>query len=108
MTFIENLKRICTEKNTSPTALCKSLGYSTSKVGAWYNGSLPKERVMIELANALDCSVMDFFVDEEDLEEEEPLSDDELDILNIYRNLDRENKHKFMAMVYGYESSNIR
>ena len=66
MDFAENLKRICDEKGTTPTALCKELGLSTSKVSAWYGGSLPKQDVMVKLAKKLDCSVMDFFYDGED------------------------------------------
>lgn len=57
MDFAENLKRICDEKGTTPTALCKELGLSTSKVSAWCGGSLPKkpllskERIMFWLVS---------------------------------------------------------
>ncbi len=34
MIFAENLKRICATRGTNPTALCKELGLSTSKVNA--------------------------------------------------------------------------
>ena len=61
MTFAENLKKLCKQNHTSPTAICKELGLSTSKVSAWYHGSLPKEKVMAALAQRLGCSVSDFF-----------------------------------------------
>lgn len=64
MDFGENFKRICKERNTSPSAVVKKLGYSTSKVTAWYHGSLPKQDVLVQLAKELDCDVMDFFQDE--------------------------------------------
>ena len=109
MTFAENLKRICDERGTTPTALCKELGLSTSKVSAWYGGSLPKQDVMVTLAKKLDCSVMDFFYDGEDGEqiliEVMPARKDEdlADILRIYAALSRRDKHDFMSMVYEFE-----
>lgn len=102
--FKENFNRICREKGTTPTALCKKLGESTSKVSAWNNGSLPKEEMMLRLAQELNCSVMDFFADDISEHTIEPENDDETDILRIYRLLDRRAKHEFMTMVYEFES----
>ena len=106
MTFGDNLKRICKEKGTTPTAIMKKWGLSTSKVSAWYEGSLPKQDMLVRLAEELDCSVMDFFADEEDLVEKEivPTDEDEKDILRIYRSLSRRSKHEFMSMVYEFEN----
>lgn len=104
MTFADNLKRICVLRNTNPTALCKELGLSTSKVSAWNKGSLPKQEVMILLAQKLECSVMDFFADEEDIHKIQPVDEDEEDILHIYRSLSRRAKHEFMSMVYKFEN----
>lgn len=104
MTFADNLKRICSERGTNPTALCKELGLSTSKVSAWYNGSLPKQEVMLMLARKLDCSVMDFFADEEDLHEPKAVNEDEEDLLRIYRSLSRRARHEFMSMAYEFEN----
>ena len=106
MTFEENLKRICREKGTTPTAILKKWGLSTSKVSAWYKGSLPKQDVLVRLAAELNCSVMDFFADEEDVIEKEivPDNEDEKDILRIYRSLPRRVKHEFMAVVYDFEN----
>ena len=104
MDFATNFKRICTEKGTNPTAVCKELGVSTSKVNLWNNGSLPKQEMLVKLARHLGCSVMDFFADEEDLRKKaEPENDDEFDILRVYRMLDRRAKHECMAMVYEFE-----
>ena len=61
---------------------------------------------MMMLANKLNCSVMDFFADEEDLAitPPKPRDEDEEDILRVYRALSRRNKHEFMAMVYDFEA----
>lgn len=102
MTFRENINRICKERGTTLSAVTRSMGLSSSKVTAWNNGSLPKEEVLLSLAQALNCSVMDFFADKEDLPETKPTNEDEEDILRIYRSLPRRAKHEFMAMVYGF------
>lgn len=106
MDFATNFNRICKEKGTSPTALVKALGVSTSKVNLWNNGSLPKQEMLIRLAQELGCSVMDFFADEDEIiakQTAEPKDEDENDIIRVYRMLDRRAKHEFMSMVYEYE-----
>ena len=64
MSFGDNLKRICTERGTTPSAILKKWGLSTSKVSAWYAGSLPKQDILVRLASELNCSVSDFFSDD--------------------------------------------
>jgi len=106
MKFHENLKRIANEKGTSPTAVLKEMGVTTSKLAAWNRGALPKEEMMVRLAGALGCSVMDFFWDESDDRSKEEIvgkDDDERDMLEIFRSLDRREKHDFMSMVYEFE-----
>ena len=106
--FGKNLKRICNERGTSPTKLVVGLGYTNSKVNLWNNGSLPKAEMLVKLAEALNCSVMDFFRTEDEWGTQsqaipEDDDDDEEDILRIYRALSRRSKHEFMSMVYSFE-----
>lgn len=116
MDFATNFRRICQEKGTSPTAVCLSIGLSSSKVNLWNNGSLPKQPILVKLAKALDCTVMDFFADEEDLlspstlvsNVEFALDDDEKDIIRLFRMLDRKKKHEFMSKAYAYEAEMLR
>lgn len=103
MTFKENINRLCKQRGTTLTQLLTSVGCSSSKVTAINNGSLPKEELMVTLAKALDCSVMDFFADEEDIRVDLELhNEDEEDIITIYRDMPREEKHKFLARMYAY------
>ena len=113
MNFGDNLKRICTERGTSPTALLKSMGVATSKVAMWNSGSLPKQEMLVRLAKELNCSVMDFFADDADLAAQnsnktntdtEPKNEDESDIFRIFRSLSRRAKHEFISMVYEFET----
>ena len=108
MQFHENLKRIANAQGTTPTALLKEMGLSTSKISAWNKGALPKQETMVQLAERLGCSVMDFFWSEEDearlaaAAQVQPENDDEADLLQIYRSLSRREKHEFMTLVYDF------
>lgn len=107
MTFKENFKRICAERGTNMTHVVKEVKGSSSFTSAINAGSLPKEVEMVEMAKMLQCSVMDFFADEEDLApstKNPPQNEDEEDMVRIYRSLSRRNKHEFMTMVYEYEN----
>jgi transcriptional regulator with XRE-family HTH domain len=116
MDFATNFKRICKERGTTPTALCKQLQLSTSKANAWTTGSLPKEPMLILLAKTLNCSVMDFFADDEttsapirDIPNVEfALDEDEMDIIKLFRKLSRKEKHEFMSKIYWYEEQLIK
>lgn len=108
MNFAENLKRICDCRGTTPTSLLKELGLSTSKVTLWNNGSLPKYDLMRRLAEALNCSVQDFFAEQPECQNDPVLTDDEQDILRVFRALDRRAKHEFMSMVYEYERRGVQ
>jgi transcriptional regulator with XRE-family HTH domain len=114
MDFADNFNRICKERGTTPTRLLKEMKITTSKVTAWNNGSLPKQDMLIKLAQALDCSVMDFFADDEVTHTpimvstpnvEFALDEDEMDIIRLYRSLPRKTQHAFMVAAYNYEQS---
>lgn len=115
MDFATNFKRICQEKGTSPTRVLTELGLSTNKVSLWNKGGVPKGDVMVRLAKHLECSVMDFFADEEDLENartisnvEFALDEDEKDIIRLFRTLSRKQKHAFMMQAYEYEETMLK
>lgn len=101
MTFKENINRICKEQHTFLSTVIKEIGLSTSKATAINNGYLPKEEIMNQLAEKLNCSVSDFFASEHDLMYD--LNEDEKDIITVYRKLNRKKKHEFMAIVYDFE-----
>lgn len=105
MDFATNFKRICHERGTTPTRVCLELGLSSSKVNLWNKGGMPKGDVMVRLAQKLECSVMDFFADEEHLisKTEFALDEDEKEVIRLFRMLSRREKHEFMTRVYDYE-----
>ena len=122
--FIINLDRICKSKGISITKMLKELGWSTSKVTLWNNGSLPKMDTIERIAEFLEVPVSEFFTDpdapfpgdpHEIIQAEkasqayamnEPvftLSEDEQDIIDIFRTCSRREQHEIMAMIYKYE-----
>jgi len=107
MSFAQNLKRICNARGTTPTAVLKKMGVATSKVAMWNSGSLPKQEMLVRLAEELNCSVMDFFMTEEEVAEQERtdniLDEDEKEIVRIFRMLPRRDRHEFMNAVYEFE-----
>ena len=96
--FYQNFKRLCDEKGTTMTKIVESLGISSSKVTAIKKGSLPKEAMIKDFAKALDCDVMDFFVDTE--RPTYQLDEDEVEVIKYYRNLDKVKQHEFMYHFY--------
>ena len=105
MTFAENINRICAERGTNLTAVIKQIknGQSSYTTAINRKGSIPNQEELLALAEILQCSVMDFFADEEDLgTRATPENEDEEDILKVYRSLPRRAKHEFMAMVYDF------
>lgn len=57
--FIENLKVACAKKGTTPTALLKSMGMSTSSVTAWKKGVEPSVGTVYKIAQKLGCDPSD-------------------------------------------------
>lgn len=59
--FFDQFRKICKINNTTPTAVIKTLGYSTSKITAWKNGAIPKADILEKLASFFDIQVSYFF-----------------------------------------------
>lgn len=51
--FYETLKKICDEKQTSPSAVCAALSMSKSNVTEWKNGRSPKLDTVVKIADHL-------------------------------------------------------
>lgn len=101
--FWNNFTTICKERGTTPTGVIKKLNVSPSKLTLWKGGSLPKQSMLYILAEELNCTVADFF--SVDHEIHEPQDADEADIITIFRSMDREDRHRFMARMYAYRDA---
>lgn len=100
MSFAENVNRICKRQKKTLSAMIKELGWSTSKVSAINNGSIPTEDKMSEMAKYLNCNIADFFKTDRELKLD--LDEDEQDIIDVFRCLTRKQRHEFMSYVYNF------
>ncbi|MBQ9743238.1 MAG: helix-turn-helix transcriptional regulator [Ruminococcus sp.] len=82
--FYEQFNHICISQGTTPSAIVKKLGLSTSKITAWKRGSIPKPTILEKLSNELSVPVSAFFSDKK----EKPTPEGELgeDLLVLHRN----------------------
>lgn len=59
--FYDNLKAVCKEKGTTPTAVLKELHLSTGNTGKWKKGSAPNIDIVCQIAEHLNVS-LDYLV----------------------------------------------
>lgn len=97
MTFKDNINRLCKLHGTNLTTLIKECGFSSSKATAINKGQIHTEEQLIVLAKALNCSVMDFFADEEDSIAQD---DDEQILIEGYRSLPKSQQLRLLAYYY--------
>lgn len=62
--FYDNLKRICAEKQTSPTTAAVAVGLSSAAPVYWKKGSTPKADTVQKLAEFLGVTVNDLLTDD--------------------------------------------
>jgi len=55
--FWDNYERLCTQKGTSPSAVCRKIGLSNATATHWRQGALPKADAIIAISKELNCSV---------------------------------------------------
>ncbi|NLB80768.1 MAG: helix-turn-helix transcriptional regulator [Clostridiaceae bacterium] len=102
--FYNNLKRICTEKNTTITQILLKLGYSSSKGTAWKNGSIPKSKILSEIADYLSIPIYYLFMSENEhpskfYSNNYNLTDDDLEVLQQYKLLSFEGKNAVRMVI---------
>ena len=99
--FFEYFKAICTKKNTTPTAVVRDLGLSSGKVTAWKNGSIPKIETLHKLAEFLNVPICAFFGGmPDDGMSQNSMTNDESELLDIYRQLERSGKRQLIGKAY--------
>lgn len=98
MNFYENLKQICQRNGTTPTAMCKAINISTSKVTAWKNGSIPTAKVSIKIADYFGVTV-DYLLGKEDAPmTDASLSDSEKTMLAWFRSLSEDEQEAILRV----------
>ena len=102
--FWDNFISLCNSRDVSPTAACSALGFSSTMVTKWKNGSKPRDATLLKVANYFGVSV-DYLLGAE----EEPLRIDAGEV----RTLDQSNVrmvplfHSVSAGFGAYASSEV-
>lgn len=99
--FWDNFSRICSEKETTPSAACIAAGMQKNRPYNWKNGALPKQDEMNELARVLDCTVADFFAEGplKEFPTGAPLNSYEYALLEVFDDLDPMDQAEVMVFV---------
>lgn len=95
--FYLNFTKLCRERGTTPTAVCKDIGISTASGTNWKNGSIPSKTTLKKLGEYFDVDSQSLFAAPEELpparkrleEATEGFSDRDLDELIAYASLIR-------------------
>ena len=99
------IKELREEKKLSQTARAESVGTSQRNIGRWENGeNEPTYSQLVKLADYFGVTI-DYLVGREDdfgvvkIENLSQISNDEKDLIRVYKSLSQEDKQKVLSMV---------
>ena len=110
--FYDNYQRMCKKKNLSASGCAMKIGLARSTAASWKRqGTIPKQEILEQLAEVLECNVADFFVENNDnsvtiqnsnnCNNTYKKAEDEHELLQIYRSLpSRKDRLKFLLECY--------
>lgn len=106
MTAIERIEMILEERDQKPYALCKYLGINQSSYSTWKaRNTPPPVRYVADIAKFLHVTTDYLLTGEESSYanvSEESYTDDEKELLDIYRALPLEKRYEFKGEMKGY------
>lgn len=65
MTFYERLLELCSEHNTSPSAVAKKVGLSNAAATYWRRGAVPKLETLVKIGGVFGVDWLDLVPQEE-------------------------------------------
>ena len=99
--FFDQLKRLCTQRGTTPTALVRKVGFSTATVTSWKNGASPKLDMVERLAEALQVPVSALCESQPEPTSPAPsFSAEEMELVEVYRKLDNSGQRRLFGKAY--------
>ena len=96
--FYDNLKKVCEDNKIKPTKLLENLNISTGSLGNWKKGALPKSEILIKISTNLNVST-DFLLFGATNMSINNLSIDELNIIEMYRDMNNETKKELQSTI---------
>ena len=98
--FTNNLKKLMKERGTTYAALSKELGISKNGLKYWETaGNIPNVRILQTIADYFGTTV-EYLVGQSDKEIAPKPSEDELELLEIYRQLAKSGKRQLIGKAY--------
>lgn len=104
----ERFEELCNKKNVTAYKVCKETGIQTSTISSWKKGRyIPKREKMSKIASYFDVTVEYLMGEDEEPSEptniisdgqknESVISDEEIDLLKLFRKLNEEGKSKLL------------
>lgn len=97
MNYYTKLKEICSEHETSPSAVVRKLGYSASKITAWKTGSVPNLEIAYLIAKELG-EPLERFIDED--WQPPVINPEETELIKCFSQLDRSGRVQLIGKAY--------
>ena len=95
--FYDNLKKACKNKGISVTATLKEIGIGGANGTFWKNGSVPASDIVVKLSKFLNVSTDYLLIGEDKNSSSDKVSEDEQELLSIYRELSIRNQGKLIG-----------
>lgn len=107
--FYDRLKKLCDINNTSPTAVTIQLGMSKGSIANWKKGTVPNGDAVVRFAEHFGVST-DYLLLGKNTPyiKENSLSDEDLELLELYNSLDDKAKIIIKGKLYEYEEQNLK
>ena len=100
--FYNQLEKLCRNNNTTPTSFIKELGYSSSKITAWKNGSIPKYEILNKISEYFNIPISYLFEESNQEINFCHLPSDQQELLDLYNQLDPIKQAEFKGELKGY------
>lgn len=100
--FFNQLEKLCKKTGLTPTSFIKELGYSSSKITAWKNGSIPKYEILNKISEYFNVPVSYLFEENGQQTNLSYLSPNQQELLDLYNQLDPIKQAEFKGELKGY------
>lgn len=94
--FYKQFIELCQRNNEKPTPLIKSLGLSAGNIKRWENGATINSDILLKIAEHFKVSI-DYLLIGEDKNLSTNLTEEEQDLLKVYRKLPEPGKQKLIV-----------
>ena len=98
--FYQNLIRLCTERGTTPTEVCHSIGLAGSAATKWKSGAIPRDTTLKKIADYFGVTVEELTAEKENkpaLPQENELTEKQRKAVDMIKNMTDAQLDAFIA-----------